>query len=532
MGYWEDRQLQRFQQSEQRIEDYYRELQEAFERAQDAVTDTVNRFFSRYAKDNKISLSEARKALSFKEMQKFKGSLAEYEQLARESIGTFSLEVENLSTKARITRYEALQAEIKAILAQLYDTDYEQKAGGALKDIYTDNRHRIQFDYDQYTGFHHNFAQVNTQLVESLLKYPFNGLDFSERIWRQNADLNVKLKQALTTAFVQGKNTYDLSKQFAKVFDVKRSEAYRLLNTEAAFIQGQATADGYKETGVEQYEICATLDSHTSEICREQDGKVYETAKMVVGVNYPPFHPHCRTTTVPVIEGYDKSKDTRIARDPSTSKAVEVPAGMTYREWKASLVEKYGAAEMEALQNKEKSESKDFAQYQKYKAAIGGQVPKTFANFQELKYNNTEEWERLKGYFRYCEKYPQAQIEHYDIYRELHSKGIKNGAILPPEKVTSYILKDPAAKDPYHIMKRMAERNITDDEVHSFVDGALAMSSQWNGTRKVFYSPGGVTVVTKLGDDWIAKTVWSKADFDEQMQTIMEVIEKYVKGNN
>lgn len=37
---------------------------------------------------------------------------------------------------------------------------------------------------------------------------------------------------------------------------------------------------------------------------------------------------------MPVIEGYDKSKDTRIARDPKTSKAVEVPASMTYREWR------------------------------------------------------------------------------------------------------------------------------------------------------------------------------------------------------
>ncbi len=337
MSYWQDRQLERFERSEKLMEDYYRELEQAFEQAQKEVSGVIYRFYERYAKDNKISLADAKRALSPRELRKFKGSLKEFEQLARESIGTYNLELENLSIKSRITRYEALQAEIKATLNQLYDRDFEQGAGKAMQSVYTDAYSRLNFDLDRYTGLHHHFARVNTGVVETLLKYPFNGLDFSERIWRQNADLEYKLKQALTTAFVQGKNPFELSKEIAKTFDVKRREAYRLLNTEAAFVQGQATADGYKEMGVDKYEICATLDSHTSQTCREQDGKVYEVAKMMVGVNYPPYHPNCRTTTVPVIGESNRTNDTRVARDPKTGKVVKVPANMTYREWKKSF---------------------------------------------------------------------------------------------------------------------------------------------------------------------------------------------------
>lgn len=37
------------------------------------------------------------------------------------------------------------------------------------------------------------------------------------------------------------------------------------------------------------------------------------------------------------------------------------------------------------------------------------------------------------------------------------------------------------------------------------------------------------TVVTKPGNDWIAKTAWDKSDFDENTDKILEVIKKHVK---
>lgn len=113
----------------------------------------------------------------------------------------------------------------------------------------------------------------------------------------------------------------------------KEFEPYRLLHTEGSFIIEQGTMAAYKEDGVEKYRISATLDMKTSDVCREQDGKVYDVDKATVGVNYPPFHPFCRTTTVPYYEDDDKEVGTRVARDPVTGKTYKVPANMTYEQW-------------------------------------------------------------------------------------------------------------------------------------------------------------------------------------------------------
>ena len=94
--------------------------------------------------------------------------------------------------------------------------------------------------------------------------------------------------------------------------------------------------DTYDELGLEQYQICAVLDSKTSEICQDLDGKVFDRKDAKPGITMPPFHCHCRSTTVPYIEGL-LDDGGRVARDPETGKTVEIP-DMTYKEWKAKYV--------------------------------------------------------------------------------------------------------------------------------------------------------------------------------------------------
>lgn len=73
-------------------------------------------------------------------------------------------------------------------------------------------------------------------------------------------------------------------------------------------------------------------------------------------------------------------------------------------------------------------------------------------------------------------------------------------------------------------MKRMLERNITDDDVRSYMRNAKAMFVQWGGKRQLFVSDGGMVLITKQGEEWIYKTVWSKYDYDEESVKIMEVL--------
>lgn len=109
----------------------------------------------------------------------------------------------------------------------------------------------------------------------------------------------------------------------------------------------EATHAGYKEDGVEQYEILATLDSKTCGVCGKLDGKIYFVSEAVAGKNMPPFHPCCRCTDVPYYPDMPTEGRTRIARD-AAGKNISVPADMTYEEWKKRFLEEDSHAELKS----------------------------------------------------------------------------------------------------------------------------------------------------------------------------------------
>jgi len=328
MKYWEQRQKRTYLAGEKKVNAYYKGLQKAFEQAKREIQGVINDFYMRYAKENKVSYAEAQKLLDKAEI----GELKEFIKLVNENMGKYNQELNNMSIKARISRYQALQKQIDAILQQLYAIEYQYKGEETLKEVYKDSYYRTWYNIDQYHGFHKEFAQVNPRTIDELIRYPFNGADFSSRIWKQKDHLLQVLTEDITTMLVQGKNPQTLAEDLAKRFKTKEYEAYRLLHTESSFIIEQGTLAAYKEDGVEKYQILATLDMRTSDICREQDGKVYDVDKATVGVNYPPFHPFCRTTTVPYYEDVE-NEGTRVARDLKSGKSYEVPADMNYKQW-------------------------------------------------------------------------------------------------------------------------------------------------------------------------------------------------------
>ena len=169
----------------------------------------------------------------------------------------------------------------------------------------------------------------------------------------------------------------------------------------------------------------------------------------------------------------------------------------------------------------------DSNQYERYRKILKEDVG-TLAEFRQIKYNDSDKWEYLQGLKNYIKEYPNSSKQFYDIQEDLKGLGIKKGVVLPAEKKQAFIL--PAGKsDPYHIMHRMLERHISDDDVRGYMENAKVMFVQWNGRRQMFFSDKGVSVIAKVGDDWIYKTTWNVADFDEDSLKIMEVINKHVK---
>lgn len=193
------------------------------------------------------------------------------------------------------------------------------------------------YERQKLKGFE-NFREVPARQIDAAVSRPWapDGADFSARIWKQKKDLINNLQTDITRALMTGETTADLAEQISKRFNTTYGQAYRLVETETAYIQERAMLDTYDALDVEQYEICAVLDSKTSETCQHLDGKIFDKKDAKPGLTMPPFHCHCRTTTVPYIEGVADDGE-RVARDPETGKTVEIP-DMTYKEWKATYV--------------------------------------------------------------------------------------------------------------------------------------------------------------------------------------------------
>lgn len=427
---------------------------------------------------------------------------------------------------ARIRRLEELQREIDAKINRVAQFEYKKSTEFYI-DAIGEAYGRTAFDIQRGTGYGFTVSGLNEKQAAEILKHNWSGAHYSTRIWNNTGQLAGRIKQDILSGFLSGKSGVKTARQIQEDFSVGAMEARRLVRTETNYMANQAELASYRDCGIEQYEYLATLDMRTSTVCQGLDGKRFPIDKAVPGQNYPPMHPFCRSTTVAVIGDEETAGLERRARDPVTGKTYRVPADMTYAEWKEKYINQNPEARLALKKFENRYVDKD--QYKRYKLIYGKETIPSFAKFQEIKYNNSEEWDRLKAAYRYINKHPGSDLRHYEIYTELLNSGIKIGAPVPPEKAKVYILEDTGSKEPTHIMQRMRERNITDDMVRSYVDEAVIMFSQWKGTRRAYYSLNGITVVTQLNDDWIAKTVWSKVDFDEATEFVLKVVQKHVK---
>lgn len=147
-----------------------------------------------------------------------------------------------------------------------------------------------------------------------------------------------ELHTELSRNIITGEDPQKAIQAIVRKMKTSKTNAGRLVMTESAFFAAAAQKECYQELDVEYFEIVATLDSHTSEICREMDGKHFPMSQYEAGVTAPPFHVNCRSCTCPYFDDEFDSIGKRAARKED-GKVYYVPGNMTYREWQRSFVE-------------------------------------------------------------------------------------------------------------------------------------------------------------------------------------------------
>ncbi len=81
-----------------------------------------------------------------------------------------------------------------------------------------------------------------------------------------------------------------------------------------------------------------SLDSHTSKICQDMDGKHFPMADYQPGTTAPPFRCNCRSTTCPYFDD-EFTKGEKRAERRADGKTSYVPADMTYKQWQQKFVD-------------------------------------------------------------------------------------------------------------------------------------------------------------------------------------------------
>ncbi|MEC0089342.1 minor capsid protein [Paenibacillus macquariensis] len=371
-----------------------------YDRAMKSMQRDIEVFYQRYATNNEVTMAEARKQLTAGELKEFKMTLEEFTEKAKDNAdGRWTQELNNVYYKTRVTRLEALQTQIGQH-SEMLAGSRQESTEKLLGDIYTDTYYRNIYEIQKGFSIGGSFAHVDDEGLKKVLGSKLDGRNWSQRIWDDRSKVRQELQRNLSQSFIRGDSIDRTVKSVIERMSVSRSNAERLVQTESAFFAGQATATGYKESGVvQQYEVLATLDTRTSSVCREMDGKVFKLSEMEVNVNYPPFHARCRTTTVAHFDD-DEDIGERIAMDPDGN-TYFVPGDMNYEDWyQKHVVDKYGQEELDIMSKKVLRESADKNQFNQYKEVLGNKGPKSFAAFQDMKYNKPEEWLTTKSLYR------------------------------------------------------------------------------------------------------------------------------------
>ena len=299
----------------------------------------INKVFDKFRRDYGLSERDARHVLNNMKDQKDLNELRKVLE-ARPNDPNIQRLLADLDSPAyayRMKRLERLSDDLDRMRESIYRSE-KSGSDAFYSDLMKDSYYKATFDLQQQTGLAYSFSSLPETEIKRLRGLKWTGEAYSDRIWSNTGALASSVKDELLVSLMTGRSVRDTSQAIAERFEVGQNKARRLVRTESAFFHNQMELLSYEDAEITKYKFVAVLDRRTSEICQEHDNKVYDTDKAVPGVNYPPLHPWCRSTTIAHDEDADYSKLERRARNPKTGKVEYVPADMTYDEWYSKYV--------------------------------------------------------------------------------------------------------------------------------------------------------------------------------------------------
>lgn len=326
----------------QRSSSYYKDIQKQFREASNSIQMDIERWYRRLADNNDLSYGGAKKLLKKNELREFKWSIEQYIKAGKENAidQRWMKELENASARYHISYLEVMKLQIQQH-AELLSAEFEGGITEFLRQSYNESYLQTAFEIAKGKRIGTNLVALDKRKIDTIIKRPWaqDGVNFSSRIWSNKEKLIANLHTELTQNIIRGSDPKQAVNNLAKIMEVNKSQAGRLVMTESAAISSATQKECFKGLDVERYEILATLDSHTSDICHEMDGKVFDMKDYKVGETAPPFHPNCRSTTIPYFNDEFTEGEMRAARDQRSGNTIYVDSNIKYSDWKKQFVD-------------------------------------------------------------------------------------------------------------------------------------------------------------------------------------------------
>lgn len=416
--YWKDRAIENEKNARTTAEIGEAELKAIFSETSSKIQKEVDYWWNRFAKNNNLTISEAKKLMSNKELDELNLDVKEYIKNGIEAAITqlpyIESQLENASAKFHISRLNALKIQVLSISNEMF-ADVDKTVKESMKKVYTDTYYKTAFNIQDAVGVYFDFTKIDDNLLEKILSKPWaeDGSNFSERIWgKQRPKLVNKIHKDLVDCVSRGRNPNEYTEELAKEFKVGLNQANNLIVTEYNYFNEKATQDCMNELGVEEYEILGTLDGATCATCGGLDGKHYPLKDAVIGINSPPFHPRCRCTTIPYFNDEFTQGEERAYRGEDGK--THYTKAKTYEEWKREFVKEKGQDAWNLYEKGAKYRNSDNEQYQNYKDILGKNAPESLEEFQKIKYTNSEEWDKIKS--KVQEELPKMDFDRMKLF--------------------------------------------------------------------------------------------------------------------
>ena len=300
--YWTERALQQEQNAQIVADRYMAQIGQSLADYKHQLVSEIEKFYARYAVDNKMTHAEAKQYLTDKERIEFKHlTLERFREMALNPDTPTPL-LDALSYRHRISRKEALLAEIERLTAELYGKPdgIHDKVTEALSDVYIKGKIHQAKNLAHFGIIEKPILGVDA--VKHKMASNWSGKTFSTNVWGHDAVVYKSISDTINKGLTGGWSIDRMARALSERTGVAYHRADTLVRTETTFYNNLATLDTIKELGGDHYEIVAVLDSRTSEICRLENHEVHSVKEYEPGRTAPPFHVRCRSTIRPAVK--------------------------------------------------------------------------------------------------------------------------------------------------------------------------------------------------------------------------------------